>query len=230
MKKKLTQLVLISLFLLLASRILFAAEFSCLWSSYTTYFQDGIDGRGKNIELAASRLDGYKLLPGAEFSFNETVSQKVPEEEMGFAATLSGDRRVPGLGGGLCQVASTLYNAALLAGISIRERKSHSSAIGYVPSGLDATVSIDEGVDLKFQNPFSQPLLVRAAVNGECLEVNIYGATPKKNQVEIMVSKPEKRNGYLYTYTRRIISDGRKELFSEIVSRDRYKLPGESQF
>lgn len=202
-------------------------EYSYLWSSCTTHFQNGIDGREKNIEAAARILDGYQFLPSVEFSFNETVTRTIPEEEMGLAACLIGDKRVPDLGGGLCQVASTLYDAALMAGISIRERKAHSSIVGYVTPGLDATVSSDDGVDLKIQNPYRQPLLVRTSVEQQNLTISIFGLQPKKSQVRLLVSNPEEKSGYIYTFTRRVVVNNGKESFSEIVSRDRYRVPKE---
>ena len=214
-------------FFLLASLSASGKEYPYLWSACTTHFQNGIDGREKNIEAAAKILDGYQFLPGVEFSFNETVTRTIPEEDMVLAACLIGDKRVPDLGGGLCQVASTLYDAALRAGISIRERKAHSSLVRYIAPGLDATVSSDEGVDLKIQNPYRQPLLVKTSVEKENLTISIFGLQPKKGRVRILVSRPEEKSGYIYTFTRRVVINNDQESFSEIVSRDRYRLPKE---
>jgi vancomycin resistance protein YoaR len=213
------------MFCLLSRLPAYGEEYSYLWSSCTTHFQTGIDGREKNIEVAARILDGYQFLPGVEFSFNETVTRIIPEEELGMAACLVGDKRVPGLGGGLCQVASTLYDAALIAGISIRERKAHSSVVGYITPGLDATVSSDDGVDLKIQNPYRQPLLVRTSIEKQNLTISLFGLQPKKGQVKLLVSRDEEPNNYISTFTRRVVVNNGKEIFSEIVSRDRYRLP-----
>jgi len=209
-------------FLILLNVFCFADEFKHKWSSYTTYFRQDIDERDNNIEVAARYLDGKILVPKVIFSFNDEVTGKIPEDELGTASTIVGDRRVPGIGGGLCQVSSTLYAAVLYAGLSIVERKSHSELVSYVPPGLDATVSINDGVDLKFYNPYGCNLIIRASVEGNSLIVAIYGAKPRVRDIKIFVSKPVKKEQFLYTTTTRTVFSSGRELFSEIVSMDKY--------
>jgi len=206
-----------------AANIASTADFPHLWSTYSTQFQRGIDAREQNIRLAAAKLNGVVLLPNVEFSFNETVGE-LPPEETGYASAIIGEKRVPALGGGVCQVASTLYCAALYAGISVRERRPHSSPVKYVPVGMDATVSRDEGVDLKLQNPWPGPLLIKAAVGPGALTISIYGRTPNKRKTKISTENKEIRNGTLSCTTIRQVYSGRKELFSEILSRDTYAV------
>lgn len=170
------------LFLILISNFIYSDDFKHLWSEYITTFKDGIDARRRNIEVAVNILNGSILYPNIEFSFIEQVIDKIPEDEMGLAPIISVNKRVPGIGGGLCQVATTLYNAALLAGISIRERKGHSFPVSYVPPGLDATVSKEEGIDLKIQNPYNFPLKINAFVENYEVFVRIYGPYPKKKK------------------------------------------------
>ncbi|MCM8824544.1 MAG: VanW family protein [Candidatus Omnitrophica bacterium] len=212
----------IFLFLLSTGLILSAENFPYKWSSYTTFFTPNIDDRGVNIENAARYLDGFILLPKTIFSFNEDVSSRIPEEQLGIAPTLSGEKRVIGFGGGLCQVASTLYAASLYAGLSIYERKPHSKPVSYIPAGLDATVSKDEGVDLKIYNPYNCELAVRAFVKENSLTVSIYGTKPMPREIKVSITKPEKFDNFIYTVTSRHIFSNGKAVFSEIVSRDRY--------
>ncbi|HOK57368.1 MAG TPA: VanW family protein [bacterium] len=212
------------LFFLFFSKLIFCEDFNYLWAEYSTYFKDGIDARKKNIESAVKILDGYILYPNIEFSFIEEVINKIPEDEMGPASTIVGEKRVPGIGGGLCQVATTLYNLALLSGISIRERKNHSSPVSYVSPGLDATVSKEEDVDLKIQNPYKYPLMIKVKVINNKLQMELYGKVPKKRNIKIVVENFRKTDNYFETITKRYIYDEGKLLFYEIISKDKYKI------
>lgn len=211
------------LFLIFTSSFIYSNDFKYLWSEYLTCFKDGIDARRKNIEVAVNLLDGFILYPNIEFSFIEQIIDKIPEDEMGIAPIISVNKRVPGIGGGLCQVATTLYNVALLAGISIRERKGHTTPVSYASPGLDSTISKEDGVDLKIMNPFRFPLLIRAKVFENRIWIGIFGERPKKREVKIIVEKNRKEN-YLETLTKRLIMENGKEIFFEIVSRDRYLI------
>ncbi|MCM8769526.1 MAG: VanW family protein [Candidatus Omnitrophica bacterium] len=199
-----------------------ADNFIFQWSSYTTYFRKDIDDRGINIENAARYLDGFTLWPKTIFSFNEDVTSNIPQEHLGVASILSGERITPGFGGGLCQVSSTLYAASLYSGLSIYERKGHSKPVSYIPPGLDATVSKDDGSDLKIFNPYNCQLLIRAAVKGNCLTVSIWGPKPKPREVKVILGRPERIENFIYTTTQRHILTKGKVIFSEIVSRDKY--------
>ncbi len=214
------------IFLLIFLNIIcLADQFRYQWSSYTTYFKQNIDERDTNIEIAARYLDGKILLPKVIFSFNEEITEKIPEDQLGTASILVGEKKVLGFGGGLCQVSSTLYAAALYAGLSIFERKPHSKLVLYIPPGLDATVSLSEGTDLKLYNPYSCQLIIRAKVDGNSLNISIYGTKQKTRSVKISVSKPEKNGQFLLVTTTRTVFSSDKELFSEIVSMDRYLIP-----
>jgi len=218
--KKFVFILILSIF----TKFIFCENFNYLWAEYATYFKDGIDARKKNIETAVKILDGYILYPGIEFSFIEEIINKIPEDEMGPASTIIGEKRVPGIGGGLCQVATTLYNLALLSGISIRERKNHSSPVSYVSPGIDATVSKEEGLDLKIQNPYRNPLMIKAKIINNKLQMEIYGIQSKKRDIKIMVEITGKNNEYLETITKRYVGEKEKLLFYEVISKDKYKL------
>lgn len=160
-------------------------------SSYTTTFKSEDVNRTDNIKLAALKTNGTILYPGTIFSFNEIVGPR--EKEYGFKEALEivDGEFVPGIGGGICQVSSTLYNAVLLANLNIVERYNHSKPLSYVPLGQDATVAYD-ALDFKFINNTTEPLLIVAEVEGNKLVVGIVGHRPLAETVEIKHENREK--------------------------------------
>lgn len=152
--------------------------------SYTTNFNTGQVGRSKNINIAAKYLDGYVILPGEEFSFNEVVGPRTKEAGFEEALIIVDDQFAPGLGGGVCQVSSTLYNSALRAGLKITERTRHSKVIRYVPVGLDAAVSYGY-LDLKFINNTDSYIAVCAEVHGGTLEFRLLSERPNPFKIEV---------------------------------------------
>jgi len=153
-------------------------------SSFATYFNTGEVNRSHNLRKATASINKKVLLPNEIFSFNETVGQRTME--MGYldAMVIVGNKFEPGLGGGICQVSSTLYNASLLAGLEIVERHNHNLAVAYVKVGRDATVNY--GVqDFRFKNNTDRPVFIRAITSGGQLLINIYGNTEYKQRIEI---------------------------------------------
>ena len=124
-----------------------------------------------NIQLAARRIDGAILEPGRDWSFNRTAGPYTGY--LTAPAIIAGEVR-PSPGGGVCQVSSTLYNAALLAGLKIVERHAHLWPVRSVPPGRDAMVS-DLNADLRLRNPYHAPLTLRARVSGESLVISLWG-------------------------------------------------------
>src|SRR5690625_2367627 len=134
--------------------------------SYSTSFNNKNKERSHNISLAAEAIDSYVVFPGESFSFNEVVGERTEEKGYKRAPVIVKGELTEDIGGGICQVSSTLYNAVDLEGIEIVERYSHSRSVPYVPPGKDATVSW-WGPDFVFQNHYNQPILIRAfAKNG----------------------------------------------------------------
>lgn len=134
-----------------------------------------VGGRGKNVARAASRIDGVVLMPGEAVSFNEHVGPRTPENGFFEAPEIYKGEMRQGIGGGTCQVASTLHAAAFFAGLDVVSRANHSRPSGYIPPGLDATVVYPE-VDLRLRNPFDFPVIVRAQVDRSgLLEVSLLG-------------------------------------------------------
>ncbi len=138
-------------------------------STYSTKYSQnaGNANRNFNMELACKAIDGTILAPGQEFSYNDTLlSKRNPKNDYKPAGVFSGGRVTTGIGGGICQVSTTLFDAALYSKMTITQRRCHSMRVGYVPAGMDATVSWGS-VDFRFRNDLTQPVKIQAsAYNG----------------------------------------------------------------
>ncbi|WP_434512006.1 VanW family protein [Desulfitobacterium sp. AusDCA] len=145
-----------------------------LLAKYTTQFDSSLINRTDNIKLAAKTLDGLVLAPREEFSFNQRIGERTAAAGYKEALIIVDNQFTPGLGGGICQVSSTLYNAALLAHLEILERHPHSLEINYVPPGQDATVAYPD-LDLKLKNNTLGYLLIRCYIQENSLTFELYG-------------------------------------------------------
>lgn len=141
--------------------------------SYNTNIY-GDYGRRENIRLATSSINNILVLPNQVFSFMETTGSITYERGYKDAPIIIDGRSARGIGGGICQVSSTLYNAVLNSGLEIVERHGHSKAVPYVPRGQDATVT-DDGVDFKFKNTLDTPIIIRAVNENNQVKVTILG-------------------------------------------------------
>lgn len=135
-------------------------------------------GRVHNIDSAARSIDGIVLEPNGIFDYGEAV--EYAEKTYGFreAPVIFGGKLVPGVGGGICQVSSTLYNAAVRAGLDIIERRNHSLPVSYLPKGQDATFAKGY-INFRFQNTTGQHLLIRAEVKDRIMTVKLFGDMPE---------------------------------------------------
>lgn len=142
---------------------------------YVTYFNPNNKSRLNNISLAAKAIDNYVVFPNEIFSFNKVVGKRSRDKGYLSAAIIVKGELSEGVGGGICQVSSTLFNAVDRAGLQIVERYSHSRYVSYVPSGRDATVSW-YGPDFRFQNKYNQPILIRAKQYGGSVVVTLHSS------------------------------------------------------
>lgn len=131
---------------------------------FSTRFNPKNVDRSHNVAIASSSLQNVLVLPGHTFSFNKIVGARVSEQGYREAPVIIKNKLTPGIGGGVCQVSSTLYNALLLAGFSSFERRNHSLPSAYVSLGRDATV-VDGVVDFTFVNTNSTPVLLATDFN-----------------------------------------------------------------
>ncbi len=146
-------------------------------AEFSTGLQTSGAGRLHNVEAAARSIDGMVLPPDGIFDYAKVVEDA--EQSYGFreAPVIFGGKLVPGVGGGICQVSSTLYNAAVRAGLDMVERRNHSLPVSYVPLGQDATFA--QGyINFRFQNTSGKHLLISAQVADGRLTVKLFGELP----------------------------------------------------
>jgi vancomycin resistance protein YoaR len=154
-------------------------------ATFTTRFPN-VPNRNFNIALAASKLRGVLLNTGDEFSFNRVVGPRTRAAGYREAPVIINDEFVPGDGGGVCQVSSTLFNTALLADLKILSRTNHSAPVSYLPLGRDAAVVYGR-LDLRFRND-GPPLMIWADVRGLALTISVFGTRPPAREVAILVT------------------------------------------
>ena len=148
--------------------------FPNILSDFSTSFTSSSYSRSTNIALAAEKINGVVVLPGETFSYNQTVGQRTTAAGFKSAPAYSNGEVVQEVGGGICQVSSTLYNAVLYANLEIVERYNHGFKPSYVKPGLDATVSWG-GPDFKFKNNRNYPIKIITDTSGKVIHIYIYG-------------------------------------------------------
>lgn len=146
-------------------------------STYTTTYEASNKPRVNNIHLLGDSLDGKLIPPGGTFSFNKAVGERTAAKGYKEANAIVNGKLVPQLGGGICQVGTTLFNAIYESGLPVLERKNHSFYISHYPKGRDATVSWG-GPDLKFKNDTDSWILVSVAYTNSSITISLYGTDP----------------------------------------------------
>jgi vancomycin resistance protein YoaR len=154
-------------------------------AGYTTYY-GGEPNRIHNVQLVAKMVDGALIAPGSTFSFNEATGERSPDRGFREAPVIINGELQNGIGGGVCQVSTTVFNAAYEAGVPIESRTNHALYIAHYPQGRDATVNYPD-IDLKFRNDTGKWLLLRTFVGSSALTVKLYG-TPQNRRVETETS------------------------------------------
>lgn len=145
-------------------------------ASHSTSFTSSPIGRTRNVELAAKAIDNKIIAPNEIFSFNSIVGERTKEKGYMIASVLEDGNYKSGLGGGICQVSSTLYNVVLKSGITPIERRNHSLPAAYVDLGLDATVSWGT-IDFKFENTLGYPIFIESYTKNKVLYINFYSCS-----------------------------------------------------
>ncbi len=140
--------------------------------AYSTNYNAKIP-RATNVTVASNRINGYVLNPGDLFSFTTVILPRTTANGYVSAPVIVNKEFVPGLGGGICQVSSTLYACMLTCGVPALERHPHSLPVSYIPAGMDATIS-GTAVDLKFANPYDRPLMITATPDNGKLTVGLW--------------------------------------------------------
>lgn len=163
------------------------SKVDALLGSYSTKFNSSIWGRSENIKLATDRTSDILLMPGETFSYNEHTGMRTKANGYKNAPVIVEGVVQEGIGGGVCQVSSTLYNAALYAGLEIVDIKNHSIPSTYVPKGRDATVT-DSGIDFVFKNNLKHPIYIKNYVSSNIVTCMIYGNKSDKQNIQIQTT------------------------------------------
>lgn len=152
----------------------------CLRGRFSTEFSGSSQGRIHNINLATQSLKGVTVYSGEVFSFNELVGARNEKTGYESAKVIVGGEYVDGVGGGVCQVSTTLYNAALLSGLDVIEHHRHTLAVNYVEKSFDAMVSYGYA-DLKILNSTAAPIFICGKVDDYVIYFDIYGEYNNKS-------------------------------------------------
>jgi len=155
--------------------------FSSIIGEYTTTFKTSDVGRTKNIVLATNKINGTILAPDEIFSYNGVVGERSYSEGFQDAKVYVNGETVDGIGGGICQVSSTLFNAVVFANLEIVERVNHQLTVSYVPLGRDATVDYGN-IDFRFKNNTGYPLKIVCSAEGGKMYMAIYGYKEDKSE------------------------------------------------
>jgi vancomycin resistance protein YoaR len=161
------------------------AQISEVRSEFTTKFSEGKASRSANIRNAAKRIDGLVLAPGQRFSFNKVVGKRGPDTGFQVAGVYKNGRHDVDFGGGICQVSTTLYNAALVADLKIPARRNHSMPVPYVPLGRDAAVDYN-GVDLVIENNLETPIALSSSVSRGQITFRVLGKRDPSLSIKIV--------------------------------------------
>ncbi len=141
--------------------------------SFITEILDTAPERVNNLIVCSKALDGIVVKPGEEFSFNETVGERTSEKGYLEAKILVDGEPEYGIGGGICQISSTIYNAAVISGLEITERHDHEGNVSYIEKGRDAAVCY-HSQDLKFINTLDSPIKMSVKVGSSQIYVVFY--------------------------------------------------------
>lgn len=219
--------------------------FKTLIATYTSKYDISDKNRVTNLEIAANRCNNTVLYPGDEFSYNKALGHRTTANGYKMGNSFAGGKVVQTIGGGICQVSSTLYNAVLRAGLTITDRTAHGMYVQYVPQSTDATV-VDNAIDFKFKNDRKYPVKIVTTCENGVMTASIYGVkevdeptidietkiletieytTQKQNDSSMkkgttkVVQKPV--NGYVSEAYKVYYKNG-KEISRELISKDKY--------
>jgi vancomycin resistance protein YoaR len=196
------------------------SRFKYLLAEYSTPYNAGQKGRTVNLKMSAKLVNGEIVAPGKVFSTNLAIGPRNAANGWKEAKMFVSGQVVDGVGAGICQTATTIYNAALLANLPIVERHPHSFRVNYAPASRDATIYWGQK-DMKFRNNTSGPIYVQTFLTGKRFYVRLYGVEPVRENVTIE-SKVLSRNNGTRSEAYRVVETGANRK-REFLSRDYYK-------
>ncbi|SHH28555.1 VanW family protein [Tepidibacter thalassicus] len=165
----------------------YLSKIDTLLGEFSTKFNLGNKNRTENIKLVSKKLNGIILNPQEEFSFNTLTGKRGLAQGFKMAPVIVQGQLKEGVAGGVCQVSSTLYNAALYSGVTITDRRNHTIPSSYVEKGRDATV-VYGSVDFKFKNNYENPIYIENIVVGNKMISRIYGNSTDKKNIKVVTN------------------------------------------
>lgn len=197
--------------------------FPDLLSTFSTNYSVRDKDRTTNLTLAANKINGTVLMPGETFSYNTVVGARTIAAGYKEAPIYLSGQVVDGLGGGICQITSTLYNAVVYANLEIVERTNHQFVPSYVTASRDATV-VYGSIDFKFKNNRNYPIKITCSVSGGVANFKIFGLK-QDDDCEVQISSYEtgRTSTAIYSEAYKIFKRDGKEVGRELLSKDTYK-------
>jgi vancomycin resistance protein YoaR len=183
-------------------------------STFTTKFPVRKKDRNVNIRIAAGKINGWVLMPGDTFSFNQVVGRRTIQDGYKTAPVFKNGKHDMGVGGGICQVSSTLYNASLFADLQIVQRHNHSMPVAYLPVGRDATVDYGS-LDLDLKNNLSTPIALNSDYKAGTLTFRILGKKDPSLDIKIESSDSQTWSGPIKTVMDPKIPLGQKKVLEK---------------
>lgn len=197
--------------------------FPDLLSSFSTKYSVGATARTTNLKLAASKINGTVLMPGETFSYNKVVGARTIAAGYKEAPIYVSGEVVDGLGGGICQITSTLYNAVVYANLDVVERTNHQFVPSYVGASRDATV-VYGSLDFKFKNNRNYPIKINCSVSGGIANFQIFGLKQDDDcDIEISSYETGRTSTAIYSEAYKILKKDGKTISTQLLSKDTYK-------
>ena len=225
------------------------AQVCDILGTYTTDYSSSNSNRSGNVANGCSKINGTLLYPGEEFSATDTVSPFTTANGYALAGAYLNGKVVNSVGGGICQVSTTLYNAVLRAELEVTERNAHSMIVTYVSASADAAIAESAGKDFKFKNNLDYPIYIEGYTKNKKITFNIYGKETRpadrevrfesetleviEPTIDLITADASKPLGYVSTeaahigYKARlwkIVKEGGKEVSREIVNNSKYNV------
>ena len=206
-----------------ATNILVTEAFPNLLSQYSTSYSTKNQKRTTNLRLAANKINGTVLMPGETFSYNKVVGERTIAAGYQEAPIYVSGKVVDGLGGGICQITTTLYNAVVYANLEIVERSNHQFVPSYAPASRDATV-VYGSIDFKFKNNRNYPIKILCSVQNGIANFQIYGLKTD-NDYEVVISNrvTGTTSNAIYSEAYKILKQNGQVVSSTLLSQDVYK-------
>ena len=189
---------------------------------FSTSFNDN-SARGSNIYVAGKSTSDRLIMPSETFSYNNSTGARTWSNGYKTAKVIVGGRYVNGEGGGVCQVSTTIYNAALLSGLDIVEVHNHTFPSHYVGKGRDAAVSYGY-IDLKFKNNFAHPIYIKNIVSNGAITSKIYGCNQDREKLYIRTQESRDKDKIIVKTYRVFLGEENNKIREELISENKYKI------